>query len=69
MVGAWRPDVPTTTKAWPCRLQPSAMCAFRLPVISISMGTGIGIGILLHKAMDVGLVPWLGHGACSWARF
>jgi hypothetical protein len=54
------PDVPTTTKTWPCRLQPSAMCACRLPVISISIDIGIGIGILLHRAMNVGLVLWLG---------
>jgi hypothetical protein len=27
---------------------------------AISIGIGIGIGILLHRAMNVGLILWLG---------
>ena len=49
------PDVPIT-RFGPCRLQPLVMCAYRQASVQ---ALAIGIGILLHRAMNVRLILWL----------
>jgi hypothetical protein len=54
MVGAWRLMFLPLGLA----VQASAISHVRLQASAISIG--IGIGILLHRAMNVGLILWLG---------